>query len=88
MKLRVCWTGGFEPSVGDYLMSTVRPRFAYRICEVSRVDKIVGWDPVLKTEFKRLEIAAERVALNSVPKDARVHPWRWDKREAKKPKGL
>jgi hypothetical protein len=69
-------------------MSSFRPRFAYRICEVSRVDRIVGWDPVLKTEFKRLEIAAERVALDSVPKTARVHPWCWDKREAKKPKGL
>jgi hypothetical protein len=88
MKLRARWTGGFEPHVGDYLMSEIRPRFAYKICEVSRVDKIVSWDPVLKTEFQRLEIAAERVALDAVPKTARVHPWRWDKREARKPKGL
>jgi hypothetical protein len=86
VKLRARWTGGVEPHVGDYLASTVRPRYAYYICEVTRVDKIVGWDPALKTEFQRLEIAAKRVPLDSVPEDARVHPWRWDKREARKPK--
>jgi hypothetical protein len=82
MKLRARWNGA-PPRVGDYLMSQMRPRYAYRICEVSRVDHIVRWDPTLKTEFSHYEITAERKPLGSVPEDARVHPWRWDKRPSK-----
>jgi hypothetical protein len=65
-------------------MSQMRPRFAYYICEVTRVDRIVRWDPELKLEFKHFTIAAERRPLSAVPKDARVHPWRWDKREPRR----
>lgn len=83
MKLRARWTGA-PPHVGDYLRSPLRPRLAYRICEVTRVNRIVCWDPVLKTEFQHIEIAAERTPLNAVPKAARVHPWRWDKREPRR----
>jgi hypothetical protein len=86
VKLRARWTGSPPPNVGDYLMSTQRPRFAYRICEVSRVDRIVRWDPALKTEFQYYTIAADRKALDAVPEGARVHPWRWDKRERAKPR--
>ena len=84
MKLRARWTGSPPPKVGDYLMSTQRPRFAYRICKVTHVDRLVGWDPVLKTEFQHYKITAERKALGTVPKEARVHPWRWDKREPRR----
>ena len=63
MKLRARWTGSPPPKVGDYLMSTQRPRFAYRICKVTHVDRLVGWDPVLKTEFQHYKITAERKAL-------------------------
>jgi hypothetical protein len=83
VKLRARWTGA-PPRVGDYLMSSMRPRYAYRICEVTRVENIVRWDPVLKTEFSHYTIAAERGPLESVPKEARVHPWRWDKREPRR----
>jgi hypothetical protein len=86
MKLRARWTGSPLPSVGDYLMSAMRPRFAYRICEVARIDRIVCWDPVLKTEFQYYTIAAERKLLGDVPENARVHPWRWDKREPRRKK--
>jgi len=83
VKLRARWTGT-PPNVGDYLMSTQRPRFAYRICEVSRHDRIVRWDSEIKTEFQHYSIAAERKPLDTVPKDAHVHPWRWDKRARQK----
>jgi hypothetical protein len=88
VKLRARWTGGFLPRVNDYLMSTTRPRFAYRISRVTRANPRVHWDPVLKTEVHRLAIEVDRVPIPAVPKTARVHPWRWDKREARKPKGL
>lgn len=84
VKMRARWDGA-PPKVGEYLMSQVRPRFAYRICEVARVDRIVSWDPTLKTEFQHYTIAALRVPVTEVPKDARVHPWRWDKRDKQKP---
>jgi hypothetical protein len=83
VKLHARWTGA-PPNVGDYLMSTTRPRFAYLICEISRVDRIVSWDPVLKTEFQYFKIATERKPLDAVPKDARVHSWHWDKREPRR----
>lgn len=83
MKLRSRWAGA-APHVGDYLMSSSRPRFAYRICEATRVDRIVRWDPDLKLEFQHYAIAAEREPLDTVPKDARIHPWRWDKREPRR----
>jgi hypothetical protein len=86
MKLRARWTGSPPPKVGDYLMSTMRPRFAYRICEVTHVDRLVRWDPALKTEFQHYKITAERKPLDTVPKEARIYPWRWDKRERAKPR--
>jgi hypothetical protein len=79
VKLRARWNG-LPPKIGDYLMSEIRPRFAYRVCEVSRTDRIVAWDPTLKTEFVRFSIVATRVARNAVPAGAKVHPWRWDRR--------
>ena len=79
MKLRARWTGA-PPRIGDYLMSPTRPRYAYRICALTS-NHLVSWDPALKQEVRRLTITADRLPPSSVPKDARVHPWRWDKRE-------
>lgn len=82
MKLRAKWIGPL-PRVGDYLMSAARPRFAYRVEEVTNASSHVHWDPMAKAEVRQLQIVADRVAKDSVSKHARVHPWKWDRREAR-----
>lgn len=79
MTLRARWAGS-PPRIGDYLMSAVRPRYAYRVREVIHRDRRVTWDPVTKAEQHRLELAVDRLAASDVPRDARVHAWKWDKR--------
>lgn len=82
MKLRAQWTGAV-PRVGDYLVSPTRPRFAYRVCNVSCPDSRVRWDALKKAELRRLVIEVDRVPIIALPRSARVHPWRWDKRKAR-----
>ena len=79
VKLRARWLGP-PPRAGDFLMSAVRPRYAYRIDEVINASSQVGWDPAAKKETRRLQIVAERVAKDDVPPHVRVHPWKWDRR--------
>ena len=84
MKLRARWLGA-PPRAGDYLMSPTRPRGAYRISAVDGpADHAVRWDPAAKQEARQLTITADRVSLIDVPKYARVHDWRWDRRIARK----
>lgn len=78
-KLRACWIG-HPPRVGDYLMSALRPRYAYRVGRVTNASSEVHWDPVAKMEVRRLLIEAARVAPAGVPKHARIYPWKWDTR--------
>ena len=82
MKLRARWSGP-PPRVGDWLVSPTRPRFAYHVLEVRRVDPDVRWDPAKKAELRRLAIEVDRVPIAELPTAARVHDWRWDKRAAK-----
>lgn len=82
MKLRARWIGP-PPRVGDYLMSEVRPRYAYRVERMTMAFPSVTWDPIAKAEARLLQIVVDRVAAITVPKNARIHPWKWDKREAK-----
>ena len=84
MKLRARWTGSL-PRVGDYLASATRPRFAYRISGVHRVDPNVRWDSERKAELRRLAFEVDRVPIAELPAVARVHDWRWDKRGSSKP---
>lgn len=79
MTLRARWLGP-PPRPGDYLMSPVRPRYAYRVEAIHQTSRRVLWDPWAKKEQRKLSIAVERVAIGDVPKNARVHAWRWDKR--------
>lgn len=83
MKLRARWIGP-PPRAGDYLMSAVRPRYAYRIEEVINASSHVLWDSAAKAETRQIQIVVDRVAVTAVPKAARVHPWKWDKREARR----
>lgn len=69
------------PRVGDYLASSKRPRFAYRICGVQRDDSAVRWDPEQKAELRRLTFEVDRVPITKLPTAVRVHDWSWDKRE-------
>ncbi len=85
MKLRARWIGPL-PRVGDFLMSEVRPRYAYRVDQVIPTTPNVSWDPIAKAEVHRLQIVADRVAKDGVPPHARIHPWKWDRREAR-PRG-
>lgn len=78
-KLRARWIGS-PPRTGDYLMSTHRPRYAYRVEQVTNVSSEVHWDPVAKAEVRRLLIEVTRVARGAVPGHVRIHPWKWDKR--------
>jgi hypothetical protein len=81
VKLRARWLGPL-PRIGEYLMSEMRPRHAYRIEQVTAASPSVHWDPATKTEVHLLQVVAARVAKTEVPGDARIHPWRWDRREA------
>jgi hypothetical protein len=87
VKLRARWTGPV-PRVGDYLASTTRPRYAYRIRRILRTDPTVRWDPAQKVEVRSLSIEVDRVPIAAVQPLARVHPWRWDKRTSTKTKPL
>lgn len=82
MKLRARWIGPL-PQVGDYLMSEVRPRHAYCIEQVIRAASTVRWDPAAKAEVRDLQFVVDRVPVISVPRHARIHPWKWDRREAR-----
>lgn len=79
MKLRARWVGP-PPRVGDYLMSEVRPRYAYRIDCVGAASPVVGWDAAARAEVRRLRLDVDRVPRFAVPGHARVHPWKWDAR--------
>lgn len=79
VKLRARWTGPV-PRVGDYLASPTRPRYAYCIRGITRVDPLVRWDPARKVEQRRLAIEVDRVPIAELPAAARVHDWHWDKR--------
>jgi len=64
MKLRARWTGPL-PRVGDYLASAARPRFAYRISGVHRVDPNVRWDAERKAELRRLAFEVDTFRCKS-----------------------
>lgn len=81
MKFRARWIGP-PPRIGDYLMSEVRPRFAYRIEHVTRAFPDVTWDKAAKAEARLLAIVVDRIDKAAVPRDAKVHPWKWTRREA------
>lgn len=83
MKLRARWHGS-PPRVGDYLASPTRPRFAYHVRGIDCVDALVHWDPVQKTELRRLAIEVNRLPIAELPATARVHAWRWDARTSKR----
>lgn len=83
MNLRARWIGP-PPRVGDYLMSEVRPRYAYRVTQVTNASSLVHWDLAAKAETRRLQLVADRVASTAVPPHARIHPWKWDRRESRR----
>lgn len=82
MNLRARWHGP-PPRAGDYLMSERRPRYAYRIEDVEHTSSQVCWNPAAKVETHLLKFIVARVPVTSVPRHARIHPWKWDRREAK-----
>jgi hypothetical protein len=43
----------------------------------------VHWDAKAKAEARLLQIIVDRVDKCAVPRDARTHPWKWDRREAR-----
>lgn len=82
MTLRARWIGP-PPRAGDYLMSEVRPRHAYRVKWVINASSLVRWDSAAKAEVRRLQFVVARVAATAVPKRARIHPWKWDRRASR-----
>jgi len=77
MKLRARWVG-LPPQPGDYLMSDTRPRFAYRVLQVVASSKVALESGGL--ESRKLQIEVDRIVAAGVPPQARVHPWKWDRR--------
>lgn len=77
-KLQARWYGDL-PKVGEFLMSRLKPRAAYKIthvrCRCSEEPDHSGGEVA-----RRLEITTEIVALPDVPKDAVIHDWKWDSR--------
>lgn len=82
MTLRARWIGP-PPRIGDYLVSQVRPRHAYRVARVTNASSLVRWDPAAKAEVRSLQIVVVRRPVSRVPRLARVHPWTWDRRESR-----
>ena len=82
VKLQARWLGA-PPKVGDYLMSQTRPRYAYRVEGVKLAFPSVGWAKKEQMEERLLKLEVTRVDASAVSKHARIHPWKWDKREAK-----
>jgi hypothetical protein len=80
MKVKAKWTGKM-PLLGDYLMSSLRPRFAYRIEGFEAAVKQFGANP--DDQFA-LTITVTKVSLHGVPEDATIHSWKWDSRGPKK----
>lgn len=86
MKLKAHWQGEL-PKVGEFFMSTQRPKYAYLITEVGKVTAIAYADQVrlgLTSLDYWLEVHAERVSPFEVPDDAVVHSWKWDDRSPKR----
>ena len=82
MILRARWIGP-PPRIGDYLMSEVRPRHAYRVTRVTQSSSKVRWDAASKAEVRQLTFVVDRIAAPVVPRGAQVFAWRWDKRVAR-----
>lgn len=82
MKVDATWTGAL-PRIGDYLLSSHRPRFAYRVVAFEK-DNHVEWDGEVKSSRYKLAITVDKVGLRDVPDDATVHPWKWSPRGPKK----
>lgn len=76
MILRARWSGHL-PRPGEYLMSSSRPRYAYRLMDVEAL-KTLAHHPA---GSKRLKLTCERIDAGLVPEGAVVHPWKWDARK-------
>lgn len=82
MTLRARWIGP-PPRIGDYLMSQVRPRYAYRVAGVINASALVRWDAGVKAEVRDLQIRVDRGPVADVPAGTRIHPWTWARRESR-----
>jgi hypothetical protein len=86
VKLKAHWKGEL-PKVGEYFMSTQRPKYAYLVVDVGAVTAMLLAEQVrlgLTSEHYSVEIEAERVSPFDVPDDAVVHSWKWDDRSPKR----
>jgi len=76
MILRARWNGPL-PVASEYLMSSTRPRFAYRIIGVEVLRDLPHHVP----GFTRLKLEVERIPSQDVPAGAVIHAWKWDARK-------
>ncbi len=77
-ELRAKWHGP-PPAIGDYLMSSRRPRNAYRILHI----QTTGHDAVDLFGDGPIGYKFEVVIIKAcdVPEGATVHAWNWDRRD-------
>lgn len=86
MFLRARWEGN-PPQVGEFLMSQVRPRFAYRIDEVdvrqaANLNQLPhGLSGSHRDAQSKLLLRVTKVPIAEIPAGAVTHPWKWDARK-------
>ena len=76
MILRARWQGRL-PEIGEYLMSSTRPKFAYRITGVEELRYLPHHVP----GYQRLKLAVDRISAPDVPAGGVVWDWKWDARK-------
>lgn len=70
VTLRATWSGP-PPTPGEFVMSQVRARFAYRIEDV-------------RPAGSTLELVCTRLSPRDVPVGSTVHDWKWNPRSKKR----
>jgi hypothetical protein len=82
MKLRAQWAGAV-PLPGEYLMSSMRPRYAYRITSVEA--KLSAWsrDAADEVAPRPITLIVTRVKAADVPSSSTIHDWKWSPRDPK-----
>lgn len=69
------------PVIGDWLMSSTRPRWAYRIVHLKGERPLASFRPGAAPAAWQVTFECRRFRPDQVPEGATVHPWKWDPRK-------
>lgn len=76
VTLRCTWAGLGAPRVGYFMMSDLRPRYAYQVTGVARAKR----HPRAGTDCRTYRLTCARWRAGDVPAGSTVLRWHWDKR--------